>query len=181
MNCTACKVGNLTPSYLEGLFPCSSCDHCGGNLIMLTDYLRWKDDNKNADFTSDRESTLVIDETERAMICPKTGRLMTKYRISGDTEHRLDLSPTINAIWLDAGEWQLLKQRGLAGRLNNIFTDHWQREIVSQESAEILTALYERKFGEHYETIKAFRALLEQFDDKHEAIAYLLADDPYKA
>ncbi|RBP51010.1 zf-TFIIB domain-containing protein [Arenicella xantha] len=180
MKCTACESGLLIPAYLEGLFPCHTCTDCGGNLVMLGDYLRWQDANENALFISDTSTKVEIQETERALLCPKTGRLMTKYRIAKETEHRLDLSPHINAVWLDKGEWALLKEQGLAGRLNEIFTDHWQSDVRSKESADILDGLYAKRFGEHYADIKAFRAKIDKMDERSEVIAYLLADDPYK-
>lgn len=148
---------------------------------MLTDYLRWLEQNENPEFVSDSGAVAESEDTEAALFCPKTGSIMTKYRISTDSEHRLDFSPRINAVWMDAGEWELIKQKGLAGRLNNIFTDHWQKDLVSQESAEILAGMYKRKFGEHYDEIKAFRASLTDMPEKHEVLAYLMADDPYKA
>jgi len=181
MKCTACNIGSLNPSYLEGLFPCHTCSNCGGSLLMMGDYLRWQDQHPNVDIESNPPVDVELEETARAMICPKTGKLMTKYRISKDTDHRLDLSPSINAIWLDKGEWELLKANGLAGRLNNIFTDHWQHEIHHQESAEVLTAMYQRKFGDHYEQLVAFKEVLDGLESRSEAIAFLLSDDPYKA
>jgi len=181
MKCTSCRSGVLNPSYLEGLFPCHTCNNCEGTLVMLADYLRWQGENENSKFVAQVADTIEAEETTRALICPKTGGLMTKYRISKETDHRLDLSPTINAVWMDKGEWQLLKDNGLAGSLSTIFTDHWQTEIRSQESADIMLAFYERIFGENYEQIKAFREMLNETDIKSEAIAYLIADDPYKA
>jgi len=180
MKCTSCNQGALNPAYLENLFPCHTCSNCGGNLVMLSDYLRWAKDNKDTEFVSDNTKAVEADETGKAMICPKTGKLMTKYRISKDSDHRLDLSPLISAIWLDKGEWELLKQSGLAGCLNNIFTDHWQREIHSDQAADVLTALYERKFGDDYQLIKDFRAMLNKMESRSEVIAYLIADDPYE-
>jgi len=183
MKCTSCESGKLLPSYLEGMIPCHTCDNCGGNLLSLGDYLKWREQNENVEFVSDTTSEVIADsdadESTGALICPKTGRLMTKYRISKDTDHRLDLSPSINAVWMDRGEWELLKQNGLAGKVNNIFTDHWQREVHSDASAEVLAAMYQRKFGDSYNDIKAFRASLDQMEDKSEVIAYLIADDPY--
>jgi Zn-finger nucleic acid-binding protein len=76
---------------------------------------------------------------------------MTKYRISADTQHRLDLSPTVNAVWLDKGEWNLIKEKGLATKLSDIFTDHWQHEILDAETSEVLQQLYARRFGDQYE------------------------------
>jgi len=104
---------------------------------------------------------------------------MTKYKISADSEHRLDLSRAINAVWLDKGEWELLKSKGLATKINNIFTDHWQHDIRSRAASEVLSALYQRKFAENYDEIKRFKAILDSMEAKHEVFAYLLADDPY--
>jgi len=180
MKCTSCHKGMLNPAYLEGLFPCHTCSNCGGNLVVLSDYLRWKDQNTDIDFNAEPAAEMEVQETSKAMLCPKTGRLMTKYKVSKDTEHRLDLSPTINAIWMDKGEWELLKANGLAGKLNNIFTNHWQHEIRSQASADILEALYQRKFGDDYAFIKKFREKFQSMDAKSEALAFLMADDPYQ-
>ena len=180
MKCSSCKIGTLSPSYLEGLFPCHTCTNCGGNLILLGDFLRWQEQNSEVDLHENVGVAVDAQETSKAMICPKTGGLMTKYKISADTEHRLDLSPSINAIWLDKGEWALLKSKGLATKLNKIFTDHWQHEIRSNETTEVLSALYQRKFGGRYEEVKRLRASLESMDKRSEVIAYLLADDPYK-
>lgn len=179
MKCTSCKEGSLSPTHLEGSLRCQQCTNCEGILLMLTDYLRWKDLNGKPEFTRNENAKVRAEDTEKALLCPITGRLMTKYKISKDTDHRLDLSPTINAIWMDSGEWELLKERGLVGKLNNIFTDHWQHDIRGQESADILEALYDRKFGKHYPAIKEFRAKLEEMN-KSEVLAYLLADDPYE-
>ena len=154
MKCTACHEGTLSPTYLEGLLPCHECSNCGGTLLVLSDYLKWRDIADpsviEGDIVNDGTAEVHAEETEKAMLCPKTGGLMTKYRISKDTEHRLDLSPSANAVWMDKGEWELLKAQGLTGELNNVFTAHWQHEIRGQESAEILDALYQKKFGDKY-------------------------------
>lgn len=178
MKCTSCGAGKLNSAYLESLLPCYCCSNCGGNLFMLRDYLRWKELQTELESASDSVE-VEVQETEKAMICPKSGGLMTKYRIANDTDHRLDLSASIGAVWLDKGEWELLRQKGLIGSVNSIFTDHWQSEIRSQESAEIMTEMYQRKFDDKYDQIKVFRTLLNEMDCKSEVLAYLMADDPY--
>jgi len=179
MKCTSCRKGTLNPSYLEPQLPCYTCSNCGGNLLMLSDFLGWKEDNKETLLTTDG-TTIEVQETSKAMLCPKTGGLMTKYKISKDSEHRLDLSPSINAVWIDQGEWELLKEKGLAGSINSIFTDHWQEDIRSGESSDIMSAIYKRKFGTHYGEIKAFRELINDKEYRSQAIAYLMAENPYK-
>jgi len=179
MKCTSCNSGELIPAHLETMFPCHTCNNCGGELVLLADYLRWRDENEDMDFTSDNESQVEVEDTPNAILCPITGRLMTKYRISKDIDHRLDLSWAANAIWMDKGEWALLKQNGLAGKLSDIFSDHWQREIQSATSAEILEEMYQERFGEQYQMINEFRQFLDSMENKSEVIAYLLADDSH--
>lgn len=179
MKCTSCGKATLSSAYLEPQLPCSSCSECGGNLLMLSDFLRWKENNNVEINDASKYATIEVQETTKAMTCPKTGRLMTKYKISNETEHRLDLSPAINAVWMDKGEWELLKEKGLANSINSIFTNHWQEDIRSEETADIMSTIYKRKFGDKYEDIKAFRALIEKTNFKSGVIAYLMAEDPY--
>ncbi len=180
MKCTSCKKGKLAPAYLDNLFPCHTCSHCAGNLVMLSDYLRWLETNENPDFVNASDAVVEAEETSSAMLCPKSASLMVKYKISKDNDHRLDLSPSINAVWLDKGEWDLLKKEGLAGKLNEIFTASWQHGIREAKISETLGLLYERKFGENYEKIKEFKTMVDDMENKSEVIAYLISDDPYK-
>ncbi len=182
MNCTSCHQGVLQNDYLDDLFPCFTCNHCSGNLVFLNDYLRWLENNNNKDAVSDVDTDVEVDtdDTKKAILCPKTSRIMLKYRISKDSEHRLDLSPSINAVWMDKGEWMLLKKAGLAGKLNKIFTHVWQRKIREDETSSTLIALYEKEFGDHYTDIKAFKKIIDSMNNKSQVIAYLISDDPYK-
>jgi Zn-finger nucleic acid-binding protein len=148
-------------------------------LILLRDFKRWQELHPTSEFPVSAEVEVISEDTSRAMICPLSKRLMTKYRISADTQHRLDLSPTVNAVWLDKGESNLLKEKCLAPKLSEIFTDHWQHEILDVETAEVMHELYERKFGDQYEKIKEFKTMMDAMRNRPEVIAYLLAEDPY--
>ena len=180
MNCTSCKSGKLVPAYLDELFPCHTCKNCGGNFVLLDAYLRWLESNRNLSFVQG-DAEVEVDETQQAMICPKTGSIMLKYRISKNTEHRLDLSPSINAIWMDKGEWDLIKREGLAGQLHAVFTDAWQKKIRNAKTEDTLRAMYEREFGENYGAVREFRNLVSRLPNKAEIIAYLVSDNPYRA
>ena len=181
MKCTGCKQGVLKSAYLDELFPCYTCNNCGGNWIYLRDYLRWLEKHEDVDEqTTDTE--LVINETKGVIACPKTGRLMLKYRICKDQDHMLDLSPDINGIWMDKGEWELLKKAGLARHLNAIFTEPWQRKIRLSKTKDTLEALYIEEFGEeNYHRLKDVRKWIYGKDNKAEYLAFLLAENPYSA
>lgn len=180
MKCTVCENGVLNPSYLDSLLPCHTCSNCEGSLLRMGDYFRWQDQiDDDIDGAETIPVEVIAEETSKAIICPKSGALMTKYRISKDTYHRLDFSSPLNAVWMDKGEWALLKKNGLSTRLNNVFTNHWQQEIRAQESADIMEELYKRRFGEHYQVLKEFREVLSGIEQRSAAIAYLMADDLY--
>jgi len=68
-----------------------------------------------------------LDESKQAILCPVTGTIMRKLRLSTSTAHRIDYSASVGGVWLDKGEWDLLKKEGLAGSLNAVLTAHWQR------------------------------------------------------
>lgn len=107
---------------------------------------------------------------------------MRKLRISKDNTHRLDYSSAVGGVWLDKGEWELLKHEGLAGSLNKILTEQWQGDIREQKTEETFSQLYRGKFGEQdYKKIKELRVWLNANPRKADLRAYLLAEDPYSA
>lgn len=187
MKCTSCKIGNLVPGYLDNLFPSHNCNHCGGHFIMLNDYLHWRE-HVDVDALVSHEGVDIseikddVEDTKKALLCPVTGTIMLKYRISKDTSHRVDLSPSLNAIWLDKGEWDLIKAAGLADSLNKIFTAPFQRNIREESAAETLSESYRNQFGdEDYEKLKEIRTWLDSKDHRNLMVAYLAAREPYSA
>lgn len=182
MKCTSCNNGRLEPGYIDNLFSAHTCDKCGGNWVYLGDYLAWQQNAQDFDSSEQPAATITADETEKALLCPVSGSLMLKYRISHDSEHRLDLSPAVNGIWLDRGEWQLLKERGLATSLNKIFTAPWQKQIRDDSAKATLEGLYDEKFGtDGHQKLKDLRTWLSDQDQRAAMIAYLAADAPYSA
>lgn len=182
MRCPSCDNGILQYAYLDELFPCKTCDSCQGNWLLLEDYLRWKEmrSDKASIYADDIDVKLT--ETRKALICPVSGTLMLKYRISKQTNHRLDLSPAVNGIWMDKGEWELLKKSGIADKLNTIFTAPWQKKIRQESSHDIFEQLYLEKFGEQdYNKIKEIRDWLAAHPHADSLRAFLVSDNPWSA
>ena len=180
MICPSCKQGKLKPGFIDDLFRCNTCSNCGGNWIHLTDYLHWLGRDKSVPNPIDSLVERDEQDTKNAMICPVTGQIMLKYRISNKSSHRLDLSPSISAIWLDKNEWELIKREGLSRQLNKIFTEPWQRKVKSDQAKETLEAMYLEQFGEvDYSKLKEIRQWLDSSDNKQAMLAYLLTDNPY--
>lgn len=184
MHCTACDGGELMLNAVDGLFTCHLCQNCGGHWLLIKNFLDWKEKNPNHDFSTTVSGELEAIDSIRALFCPETGVIMSKFKISLKNSHRIDYSAKVGGIWLDKGEWELLKQEGLAGSLNAIITSAWQNKLRSQRSAENFSAIYKEKFGEDdYKKLKAFREWLDiQPSSQRMAMKnYLAAVDPYSA
>jgi len=180
MKCTSCKNGELTPSFIDGQFRAHTCSNCGGNWILIEDYVSWKECNPQ--FSFDENIKVEVDDTKTALLCPVTGTIMRKLRISTSTSHRLDYCASVGGVWLDKGEWELLKEKGLAGSLNSVLTAHWQRNIRMNSAKDNFKEIYKEKFGqESYNKIKELREWLHSQPNKADLRAYILAEDPYSA
>jgi Zn-finger nucleic acid-binding protein len=180
MKCTSCKSGELLPSFIEGQFRAHTCSNCGGNWVLVEDYVSWKE--RNPQYIFDEEVSCEADDNKHALLCPVTGTIMRKLRLSTRSSHRLDYSASVGGVWLDKGEWELLKEEGLAGSLNAVLTAHWQRNIRINNTKDNFTEIYKDKFGvQNYDKIKQLREWLNQQENKADLRAYLLAEDPYSA
>jgi len=182
MKCPGCKNGQLRDAYLEEGLLCKTCDDCGGDWLLLEHYLRWKESCPAQETQVEQDIDVELSDSKKALICPISNTLMLKYRICKDSEHRLDLSPSVNGVWLDKGEWTLLKKSGLAGSLNAIFTAPWQRKIRSESSKDTFEQLYRRKFGDQdYDKIAEVRHWLDEHPQRDALRAFLIADNPWSA
>jgi len=180
MKCTVCKQGNLLPSFMDSLFRAHTCDHCGGNWILVEDFLVWKEQSSDDDLSVVVNYEEEILDSSKALLCPMTGSFMRKFNLSSKNTHRLDYSASVGGIWLDKGEWNLLKQEGLANDLNSLVTDSWQKKIKQENTEKTFRELYIKKFGEEaYIKLKQFREWLEDQPEKADMRAYLSANDPY--
>jgi len=183
MKCTACSKGKLIPSFIDGLFSAHTCSDCGGDWILIEDYAAWRERHPDYEFAKDIQFEEVQAlEKKQAILCPVTHTIMRKFKISANNSHRLDYSTAIGGLWLDKGEWELLICEGLAGSLNALVTDAWQRKIRQDSAKEHLRDIYRDRFGdEAYNKVKEVREWLHGHPHKADLRAYLMAEDPYSA
>ena len=182
MKCTSCSHGVLKPGFIEGQFRAHTCSSCQGNWILIEDFVAWRERHPDYQFAEHITLDTEAGETKTALLCPSSGAIMRKFRISATNAHRVDYSAAVGGIWLDAGEWELLKAEGLAGSLNAVVTRQWQNRIREQSTQQNFSDIYRDKFGaETYDKIKALREWLHSQPQKADLRAYLLAEDPYAA
>ncbi|WP_392560127.1 zf-TFIIB domain-containing protein [Orbus mooreae] len=184
MHCPKCKTVSLNYGYLEHNLPSKVCPSCQGHWLLLDDYLNWKNALINdSSLMTDLESKINVEEiidTKHALICPISGILMTKFRITKQTEHRLDVSSATGGIWIDKGEWELLKKFNLAQQLNHIFTTSWQNKIRTEMTREVLAKLYIDRFGEEdYYKLAEIKQWIDQHPQKEYIKSFLFSHDPW--
>lgn len=134
MQCPKCQSRPLRATKIEQGLSAMGCMDCKGALITLIYYRDWIDRTPTIKEIDQNEQSLAtalveINDSKSALSCPKCSRLMNKYKISGQTENRIDLCSNCDEVWLDGGEWELLKILELAGKVPLVFTEHWQKEL----------------------------------------------------
>lgn len=163
MHCTSCKGSNLEPQELEPGLIAAVCQGCEGALVSLMNYRFWLDRYGSVADKVEVLSEGMPDEQQGVRTCPKCTRLMTKYQMGAESQHKLDLCASCDEAWLDKGEWQLLKQLDLHGKLPKIFTDAWQRNIRKIRQETFQQERYEKLIGvEDFAKVNEFKLWLYQ-------------------
>ena len=53
MKCPKCNGKHLVQNFIEGLFRSHACKNCGGNWLLVEDYVAWKERNPEYEFTQE--------------------------------------------------------------------------------------------------------------------------------
>lgn len=176
MQCSACKNEQLEPQELEPGLIAAVCNSCKGTLVSLMNYRFWIDRYASAATVVHEVGEEQVVESESARACPKCSRLMLKYQIGLHSNNKLDLCAACDEVWLDSGEWTLLKKLDLQGKLPKIFTDAWQRNIRKQKQEHALNERYENILGaEDFSRAREFKAWLYQHPKKDAIKQYLIS------
>lgn len=153
------------------------CPQSGGLWIPLQAYLAWKEQQpQTSDAPPDAPPPAVHDDSrQRALICPESGRLLLRYRVGHGLQFHIDRSPATGGVWLDQGEWEALKSKGLHVALNLIFTASYQRHIRSAEYVQTLTGTFQERIGAaDFSKVVEFGAWLARHPKRRDICCYLL-------
>ncbi len=177
MKCPKCNKMDLRATKLEDELVAANCQKCDGNLIPLFFYRDWA---KNASVLSSNIadiSELAASDAKAAIICPKCGKLMTKYRIDSKSKNHIDICHECDEAWLDGGEWNLLKELNIHDSLTQISTESWQNQIHKQECADRRRTILIKTVGEELtDKVDEFKAVIDSSKYKEDIIRYLNKD-----
>lgn len=153
------------------------CPESGGHWIPAESYWKWRGSLPPAEERdlADPAACPISEYDDLVKFCPESGTLMSRYRVGHGLPFRVDRSNT-GGIWLDGGEWEILKSGNLHQAIHLIFTSPWQQAIRDQEhDACYQTQLVQRLGEDLYRRIDALREELAGHPNQAMALAYLNA------
>jgi len=169
MNCSSCQGYQLTPVELEKGLVAAECGKCQGTLLPLMNYEFWRNSQESFPELSGDICQHDASDTKTARFCPKCSRLMAKFKLAGHANNRLDYCAACSEVWLDEGEWDLLKKLNIIGHLSEILTDGWQKQIrLDQQDATIRNRYLELMGENDFDRLKSFKQWLKQHPAKVE-------------
>ncbi len=160
----------------EGLLAVQ-CDDCHGMLMDMDDWRAWKaGDASRVPQAVDDEVIEVFDATA-VRHCPECERLMQRLRMSAGPDFRVDRCVACQNLWFDQGEWRAIVSRGLAGRLDEMLSDGWQRRLQTEVVREARVAALRRRYGDVcIDELDRIRAWLDTQPHRDELLALLRTD-----
>uniref|UniRef100_UPI000D3CE468 zf-TFIIB domain-containing protein n=1 Tax=unclassified Variovorax TaxID=663243 RepID=UPI000D3CE468 len=180
LKCGCAAHAAMRPVALAEALLAAQCGECGGMLMAMDDWRAWKaGDTHRAPHTVVDEVTEVIEVFDAAAVrhCPECDRLMQRLRVSAGPDFRIDRCVACQNLWFDKGEWQAIVSRGLAGRLDQLLSDGWQRRLQSEEVREVRIAALRRRYGDDcIDELDRIRAWLDTQPHRDELLALLRAD-----
>lgn len=178
-NCPTCESQPLLPVQpLDGLVA-RQCGECEGLFLDLLVYRQWRE--ASAEQPGGHQLSAAPDpasspsDTKRALLCPGCERIMTKYRVTGESRNRFDFCAHCSDVWMDSGELALLNTADLKGDLGRIFTQPWQRNLVTQKLEQMGEANLSVHLGGDLEPVEAFADWLVAHPERTRIFAYLRA------
>jgi Zn-finger nucleic acid-binding protein len=174
MICPACGGTHFAPVNIEGGLPAERCAACEGVWVQLELYRSWRKGQPQVAAHAYAGDISAADDSVR--LCPSSGRLMARIKVSNYNPLRLDYSAAAQAVWLDKGEWERLVAMGLHDQLDAIVSERWQTELKHAASRERTEAAMRARFGDAgYDELERMRTWLAGQVNRSEMIAFLNA------
>lgn len=172
LQCPTCSSIALAPTQLEFGLPALGCGGCGGAAISLLSYRAWQAHTCVLDAAAVQAPAVA--ESTRALKCPRCHHIMRKYRVTVDSECRVDLCSACDEVWFDAGEWPLLIALRLHDRLGDILSEPWQTRLRREQATRQYEARYLELLGARdYDVVRKLREWMRRHPLRKHILEYL--------
>lgn len=155
------------------------CPVSQGLWIPLQSYLAWKESNPHHPGSPPAGYAPVpADNSKRpALLCPESGCLLSRYRVGHGLNFHIERSPVTGGVWLDKGEWEALKSRGLDADLSLIFTASYQKQLRTEEHREAVEQSFRDRIGAtDFARVLEFKKWLATHPHRRDISCYLNYD-----
>jgi Zn-finger nucleic acid-binding protein len=170
---------DLQPREIEPGLAVLECPRSGGIWIPLAAYEQWRSQSppvtaSAAASGSTGPGPMPVDAQRPALICPESGCVLLRYKAGHGLPFHIDRSPVTGGVWLDKGEWEALKEKGLHVDLNLIFTAAYQRGLRSAEYAQTLEKAFQDRIGQvDFDRVAQFKDWLNHHPRRRDIWCYL--------
>lgn len=167
----------LQPHEIEPGLNAYVCPASGGVWIPLQGYLTWRESTGGTvkPLPAGYKPAPVDDTNRRALFCPESGCLLSRYQVGHSLHFRIDRSPVTGGVWLDKGEWEALKSKGLHTELPHIFTAPYQKQIRSEGFAETVQQSFRDRIGAaDFDKAAEFKKWLDAHPKRRDIRAFLM-------
>ena len=171
----------LEPKEIEPGLSAYVCPKSGGIWIPLPSYLEWQAKQKGETGVAPKKPVTAPapaeDAQRKALFCPESGRLMIRYKVGQGFNFHIEVSPVTGGVWLEKGEWEALKSKGLHVALNHIFTASYQRKVRAADYLSVLDQAFRDRIGQaDFKKISDFKAWLDKHPKRADICHYLSND-----
>ncbi|HET7462145.1 MAG TPA: zf-TFIIB domain-containing protein [Longimicrobium sp.] len=178
MRCPVCKPAlELQPQALESSLTVHGCPNCHGSWVRAADYWRWRAEHTPSQPSAPPSGGGARPEpadTEGLKLCPDDGHILGRYRVGHGLGFAVDHCRNCDGVWLDANEWEALRQAGVHEHLPEVYSDEWQREVRAEDRREREQAQWTRQLGEaDFARVREVRAWIDAHPHRSELYAFL--------
>lgn len=152
------------------------CPKSGGVWIPLDGYENWRNGYRSGThpLPPDYAPVYADDAKRTALLCPESGCVLVRSRVGQGLGFFVDRSPRTGGVWLDAGEWDALKWKGLHEDLHLIFSGPYQSKVVAETKDEQLRVRFENRIGnEDFQRVREFAQWMMGHPKRRDITAYL--------
>lgn len=149
------------------------------NGIWIDGEAYWKWLLKQSNFPNVSHSVpsepIRVDDTDRVLISPRSGRIMSKFRVGSDLGFQIDFDRATGGFWLDKDEYQALRAREMHDELHLICDEDYQKKLRQLERTEAKLSRIAALVGnEEKDRLETFAQWVSTHPNKDLILAYFL-------
>lgn len=179
MKCPHCKSSNMAVTELEQNLSAHECSDCLGVWIKAANYWRWLQRHGESlpELPAEMTAALDVEDSTNAKVCPDCGHFLTRKQVGHGISFQIDRCTTCGGIWLDKNEWDILKSRNLHDEIHFVFSEAWQKEVLSEQQAEYRAKHAMEILGSaDYNKLVDVKNWLSDHPQKEFIMAHIMAD-----